>query len=191
MLRHLALVLLLLVIDPRGQADYARDAITLGRTTDAALLDAFNSGYLLSPSAPIERAEIITEFRRAVMLVRERVDRGEFAVTERDVATAVEKYRGLVTFIVQLRLHPLNTYATTPSYDLYVSSGRSSKPIAADKIKRDPVYAPGSVTGLAGVRLEASFPRADIAAAPAPLLVVTDDQGNTIWQAHLDLSRFR
>lgn len=186
--RALPLVLLLFAF---VQADYARDAITLGRTTDEALFDAFNNGYMLSPSGAIERAEIITEFRRAVLLVRERVRQGVFAITERDVTTDVEKYRGLVTFVVQLRLHPLNTYATTPSYDLYVSTGRSSRPIGADKMKRDPVFAPGTRPGIAGIRLEASFPRAEIEAASAPLLVVTDDQGNAIWQAHLDLSRFR
>jgi len=27
--------------------------------------------------------------------------------------------------------------------------------------------------------------------ASAPLLVVTDAQANVLWQAHLDLSRFR
>jgi len=188
LVRAIALVLL---VSQVAQVDYAREAITLGRTTDAALYDAFNSGYLLSPSGPIEHAEIITEFRRAVMLVRERVDKGQLAITERDVATAVAPYRGQVTFVVSVRFNPLNTYAKTPSYDLYVSTGRSSKPLGAEKLKRDPIFAGGPGSGLAGVRLEASFTRAEIESAPAPLLVVTDEQANVLWQAHLDLSRFR
>jgi len=188
LVRAIALVLL---VSQVAQVDYAREAITLGRTTDAALYDAFNSGYLLSPSGPIDHAEIITEFRRAVMLVRERVDKGQLAITERDVATAVAPYRGQVTFVVSVRFNPLNTYAKTPSYDLYVSTGRSSKPLGAEKLKRDPIFAGGPGSGLAGVRLEASFTRAEIESAPAPLLVVTDEQANVLWQAHLDLSRFR
>lgn len=188
LLRAITLVLL---VSQAAQVDYARDAITLGRTRDPALYDAFNTGYLLSPSGPIERAEIITEFRRAVMLVRERVDKGEMAITERDVATAVTPYRGQVTFVVNVRFNPLNTYAKTPLYDLYVSTGRSSKPLGAEKLKRDPIFAGGPGSGLAGVRLEASFSRAEIESASAPLLVVTDEQANVLWQAHLDLSRFR
>jgi hypothetical protein len=184
--RAIPLMLLLL-----AQADYARDAITLGKTPDGALFDAFNSGYQLSPAAPIESAEVITEFRRAVMLVRERAEQGQLAITERDVATAVTPYRGKVTFVVKLRFNPLNTYTKTPFYDLYVSTGRSSKPLGAEKLKRDPIFAGGPGSGLSGVRLEGSFTRADIESATAPMLTVTDEQANVLWQAHLDLSRFR
>ena len=61
---------------------YARDALALGRTRDDALFESFNKGYSLAVSDIIEAAEVITEFRRAVLLVRERTMQGDYVVTD-------------------------------------------------------------------------------------------------------------
>ena len=50
--------------------------------------------------------------------------------------------------------------------------------------------APASA-GMIAVRLTASFPRADIESAPQPALVVTDDRAEILWQARVDLGRYR
>jgi hypothetical protein len=176
------------------QPDSARDALSLGRTHDQALYDAFNAGYRLTPSGIVDGVEIITEFRRAVLIVREHALQGEYSFTANDLATALTPYRGTVTFVVQVRLHPLNTYAAPPAYDLYVRTGPQSKPVAAPAIKRDPVYPPGSIgpgSSMTGIRLEASFPRADIADAAEPTLIVNDEHGAVVWQTRIDLTRFR
>jgi hypothetical protein len=190
---------LLLVIAPvlaaafAAQGEALRDALVLGRTHDDALFEAFNRGYTLSPSGTIERAEIVTEFRRAVLIVRDRAQQGNFGFGADDVAKALAPDRGLVTFVVQVRLHPLNTFAREPAYDLYVSTGPRSPPIGAKVVKRDPVYPPGGAPGSAvvAVRLEASFPRAEIERAAAPVLIVTDEKAEILWQARIDLSRYR
>jgi hypothetical protein len=184
--RTIPLLVLLL-----AQADYAREAIALGNTRDDALYESFSRGYNLTLSDTIDRAEIITEFRRAVLAVHDRAQRGEFATTERDVATAIAPYQGKISVIVQARLHPMNTYVNAPFYDLYISTGPASRPIAAEKVKRDAVLAQRTSGPIVGVRLEATFPRPEIAAAPAPMLVLADDQANIVWQARLDLSRYR
>jgi hypothetical protein len=183
-----AIVLMALVL---AQADYAREAIALGKTRDDALYEAFTSGYSLTPADPIESAEIITEFRRAVLLVHERAQQGVFAISERDVVTGMAPYRGKIGVIVRVRLHPLNTYAKPPNYDLYISTGPSSRPVAPEKLAREPIFALGPNGSIVGIRLEASFPRAQIESAVSPSLVVTDDHANVLWQARLDLSRFR
>jgi hypothetical protein len=75
-----------------------------------------------------------------------------------------------------------------------VETGRTTKPLAAEPFKRDPVF-PFATTGpgspIVGVHLEGTFPRADIESAAAPMLVVTDDKANVIWKARIDLSRYR
>jgi hypothetical protein len=175
-----------------AQLPDAREALRLGRTQDEALFAAFSKGYSLSPAEPVSSAEIVTEFRRAVLIVRERALRGEFGFTEHDLEIAMKPHLGLVTFIVEVKLHPLNTYQKVPAYDLYVSTGPNSPPVAAVSARRDPVYAlggPGSA--LVGVRLEATMPSAGIAAAPAPELIVTNDAADVVWRARLDLARFR
>ena len=41
-------------------------------------------------------------------------------------------FKGQVTFIVQVRLHPQNTFLKEPAYDLYISTGPRSPPIAPE-----------------------------------------------------------
>src|SRR3954469_2777413 len=100
----------LLVVLAVAQLPYARQAIDLAHTRDDALLAAFHRGYELPVGDVLDRAEIITEFRRAVMIVREHADQGEYAFSELSLAKAMAPFDGQVTFIVQARLHPLHTY---------------------------------------------------------------------------------
>lgn len=190
MVRGLFVGILLLALSAAQMPD-AREALRLGRTQDEALYAAFLKGYSLAPAEPIAAAEIITEFRRAVMIVREHAQQGEYGFTERDLNVAMKPHLGRITFRVEVRLHPLNTYRNVPAYDLYIASGTHSPPIATDAIKRDPVYAMGDPSALVGVRLEATMPRDAIAAATAPELVVTDQNADVVWRTRIDLARFR
>ena len=185
-----AAVLLVLALT---QLTSPREIFDLGRTHDEALWDAFNRGYQLAPGDTIDRAEVITEFRRAVLFVHEEAGKGEFHITDQDLNKAMAPFAGLVTVIVQARLHPLHTYAKPPAYDVYVETSRTTGPVGAKPLKRQAVYPPGMGPGasMSGVLLEATFPRADIESAAAPTLVVTDDQANVIWRARLDLARYR
>ena len=175
------------------QPSYLPDALRLGRSQDASLYAAFTKGYELTVSAPVASAEIITEFRRAVLIVREHMLRGEVGYTDHELTGALKPYIGQVTCIVNVNLHPLNTYSKMPSYDLYVRSGASSAPIASEApIRRDPIYAmgpPGSP--LVGLRLEVTLSREQLDAARAPELIVTNENADVVWRGRLDLSRFR
>ena len=190
-----AIFVLLALAGAAPQFPQAREAVRLGRSQDESLYAAFSKGYSLSASDPVSSAEIITEFRRAVLIVREHAQQGEYGFTEHDLEGAMKPYRGLITFIVEVNLHPLNTYQKVPAYELYVSPGSGSPPVAAAAIKRDPIYAFGIPGGpgssIRGVRLEATMPRDKIAAGAAPELIVTNETANVVWRAHLDLSRFR
>ena len=184
---------ILLLLAFAAQPVYLQDALRLGRSPDASLYAAFTKGYELPVSDPIGSAEIITEFRRAVLIVREHMQRGEVGYTDHELAAAMAPYLGQVTFIVNVNLHPLNTYTKMPAYDLYVSSGATSAPIASETpIRRDPIYAlgpPGSP--LVGLRLEVTLPREKLAAARAPELIVTNETADVVWRGRIDLTRYR
>lgn len=187
-------LLVLAVFALAAQADYLREAVTLGQTRDEALFASFNKSYELAASGVLDRVEIITEFRRAVLLERDQVRQGDYTFGAAELGKAMIPFKGQVTFIVQVRLHPHNTYQKEPAYDLYVSTGPRSPPVAPKTLKRQAVYAGG--TGGPGtppqaVTLEASFPRPEIERAASPFLVVTDDKAEILWQARLDLSRYR
>lgn len=184
----MTLALALLALAPQGGS--LREAATLAHTQDDTLYAVFNKSYSLSPTGTIEAAEIITEFRRAVLIVREKA--GDQSFSDAQLEKAMVPYAGLVTIIVRARLHPMNTFIKEPAYDLYVSTGPTSPPIVPKDFKRDPIYAQGSMGApLVGVRLEGSFPRADIQAAAAPMLIVADHKADVVWQARLDLARYR
>lgn len=176
------------------QTDPLKDAAALGRTKDDAMLESFHKSYSLSPSGMIDRAEIVTEFRRAVLIVRDRVLlQGDYQFGGEALAKTLLPSKGLVTFIVQVRLHPLHAFPKEPAYDLYVGTGPQSAPIASTGVKREPVYAQGGGPGAAmvAVKLEASFSRSELNRTARPQLIVTDDKADILWQAHLDLSRYR
>lgn len=188
------LLMLLALVPPMLQSDAGRDALRLGRTSDQALYDAFNAGYELAASGPVSKAEVITEFRRAVMIVREHANQGEYGFTERDLEHAIAPYRGLVTLVVDIRLNPLNTFIKAPPYNLYIQTSPSTKPLAPRNFERTslfgvPMASPGSP--LTGLRLSGTFSVADIENAASPIVVVVDDKGDVLWTARLDLSRFR
>lgn len=184
----------LLVVLAVAQLPYARQAIDLAHTRDDALLAAFHRGYQLPLGDVLDRAEIITPFRRAVMIVREHADQGEYTFGEQALARAMAPFDGQVAVIVQARLHPLHTYAGAPAYGLYIETGPSTRPLAPKPFRRDPAYPPGMAAPgnpISGVLMEGTFDRDAIAAAKAPFLVVTDDQANVIWKGRLDLARYR
>jgi hypothetical protein len=183
----------LLLVVALAQLPYARQALDLGRTQDQALFDSFSRSYELTPGDLIDRVEIVTEFRRAVSIVHDRAAQGNYSMTPQDLAVAMKPFEGQVVFVAQARLHPLHVYSSAPSYDLYVETGPATPPLAAKPLKREPVYPPGLAPGtaMAAVRLEGTFERAAIDAAPSPTLVVVDDQGNVIWKARIELARYR
>ena len=183
----------LLLVLAFGQLPYAPQAFDLGRTQDQSLYDAFHKGYELPVAGTLDRAEIITEFRRAVLIVRDRAGRNERVLSERDLSNAMAPFEGQVGFVVQVRLNPLHTYVGAPPYEMYVSTGRATKPLAAKPMKREAVYAPGFGAGSTpvAVRLEGLFSRAGIEAASAPMLTILDDKADMLWQARIDLTRYR
>jgi hypothetical protein len=191
-IRAILIMVLLAAAAQTAPLPYARDALALGRTRDDALFESFNKGYSLAVSDIIETAEIITEFRRAVLLVRERTMQGDYVVTEATLTRDMAPHLGRIGFIVQVRLAPFNTFITPPLYDVYVSTGPRTKPLGDKALKRDPVYAlgpPGSP--IVGVRIQATFAKDEIARAPMPELIVIDDKAEIVWRARIDLSRFR
>jgi len=187
------LLLLIVLALASAQSTPTRQALDLGRTRDDALFAAFNRGYELPPSGDVYRAEIITEFRRAVLMARDKYNVGDFGMTERDMAKAMAPFEGTVAFVVEANLNPLHVYAAPPSYEMYVSTGPYTAPLAAKPLKRDPIYPPGLGLGTAfvGVRLEGTFERAELEKAVAPMLTVTDEKANMLWQARVELSRYR
>jgi hypothetical protein len=185
---------ILLAVLALAQLPPLQQAIALGRTNDDAQLIAFHRRYQLTPGPTINHAEIITEFRRAVMIVQDRMAHAQPAFSEYDLTKEMVPFDGQVTFIVEARLNPMNNYVKAPPYILYVETGKATGPLPPKPFTYDGVKAFGAIGPggpLVAVRLEGGFPRAGIAAAAAPTLVVVDDHANVVWRMPIDLTPYR
>src|SRR5436309_154602 len=179
----------LALIVPLTQADIER-AMTLARAAEAERA-RFHSRYLLPiGDATVEQIEIITEFRRVVMLTEERLRRGEYVIMQRDVEAALGGSHGKVTITARLRFHPLNVFVAAPPYEI----GLGVPPLARLDSRRTPLYAlagpnqkPGASAPLVGATVEADFDAATVGQATRPVRVMLE--GKEIVRTMVDFGR--
>ncbi len=164
-MKPVTLVALLLATSPVmalridiAHADVER-ALTLARSTDAERA-RFHAAYIQHVNtAFVERAEIISEFRRVVMMAEEEIARGDrfFAYSITRANDALQVFRRRVSIRAQVRFHPLNNYVSLPP----VTMALVGNDAALIGIKRDPVYGfsakPGDAAPLMGAAVDASF----------------------------------
>lgn len=102
-------------------ADIER-ALTIARDQDRAR-ERFHVPYIVKVNDPfVEQLEIISEFRRVVLLAEDRVRKGDraFAYSARLAANALEPWQNRVSVIARLRFHPHNAYVDVPRVDMSV-----------------------------------------------------------------------
>lgn len=81
----------------------------------------FHAPYILPLNdATVERMEVITEFRRCVLVTEEQLRLGNWMFSQgvREAREALEPWHGRVSIVLRLRFHPLNTFLDVPEYDL-------------------------------------------------------------------------
>src|SRR5215831_20530968 len=110
-MRLIAAALGVLLVSPMGGPDIER-ALSLARARDADR-QQFHRRYLVDlPGPAVTQIEIITEFRRLVIIAEEHVLRGDSMFTRglRAAEEAIKPVRGIVTIKAQVRFNPLNTF---------------------------------------------------------------------------------
>jgi hypothetical protein len=99
-----------------------RQAIGVARQADP-IRTAFHARYAVAVGdATFDRVEVITEFRRAVMMAEERVKVDSLWDVTR-AAPAIDPYRGLVSLVLWIKFPPQNLFpqpelAPLPNYEL-------------------------------------------------------------------------
>jgi hypothetical protein len=148
----------------------------------------FHRGYVFDlPGDTVTQLEVITEFRRLVMITEEHLRLGDqmFSRGSRAAEEAMAPTRGVVTFKSKLRFHPLNTYATVPGFKLALGQAGSpaTAPLAALDTKVAGEFSQAfkdragkNVTALLGATIQADIPTSRVGQAIRPLGVVLDDK---------------
>jgi hypothetical protein len=94
----------------------------------------FHRKYLFDlPGDTVTQIEVITEFRRLVMITEDRLRLGDqmFSRGVRAAEAALAPTRGMLTLKAKLRFHPLNTYADVPAVRLALGPPATSNTATA------------------------------------------------------------
>lgn len=171
-------------------------AQALARARDAER-QQFHQRYVINLKDPVvAQIEVVTEFRRLVLLAEEHVFRGDWMFTRsiRAAEDALKPTRGLITLRAQVRFNPLNTFIEPPAYAFAVGAPAPASPLGALATQLMPQYSVPfrtregrDLSSLLGVNLEANVP-ADRIGQTAQAVGVTLD-GKEIARAVIDFTK--
>ena len=182
------------------------EAISIGDSRIQSVRVLFHQPYRIHiASAPIDYIDVVTPFRRVVLVAEERARSGGRLI-QRDAFALLEGRSGQIELRVEATFHPLNTFVGVPAYDVLLRAEATTTPTDPLGIDRVPRF---------GARLEgmpATSPGGGFAASPsAPLLggtliatfdtdrlnlagvyeVVVSDEGTELARGRMDLGSMR
>lgn len=79
---------------------------------------AFHDAYTRAPGGTVRRIAIVSEYRRVVLAVEEKMRLLDRNYGVRQMTQMLVPWRGLVEVIVELQFHPQNTYIGVPLIDV-------------------------------------------------------------------------
>jgi hypothetical protein len=152
-------------------------ALTLGRAREDERA-RFHALYIQKVDAPfIERVEIVSEFRRVVLMVEEQIARGDrfFAYSSMRAVNALQVFRKRVSVVARVRFHPQNNYVGVPPVTISLIGNER----ALIGVKSEPVYAIGSgkpdeFVPILGAVIDGSFDAAALAQAKREFRIALD-----------------
>lgn len=125
---HLGLVLAVALgaLAPAGAVDAHLDpdgidhAIIFARQATRDERRTFHDGYQRLPGGAVRRISLVSEYRRVVLLVEEKMRLLDRNYGVRQMTQALTPWRGLVEVIVELQFHPQNNYVGVPLIDVLI-----------------------------------------------------------------------
>jgi hypothetical protein len=150
---------------------------------------AFHAPYIHQLDTPtVQSIEVITEFRRVVLLAEDKILRGDraFAYSSRAAAEAVKPWNNRVSVLARLRFHPLNTYVTVPNVEVILDGPNAEAAFIG--VLKEPQYAltvsPGEQAALVGATVEGVFDAALIGRTERTVVLRLD--GKPLVNTRLD-----
>ncbi len=165
MLGVVLLVVVLLVV-PMAAVDLdvtpqdVERALSIARSRDSERA-RFHAAYIRHlDTASIEKVEVVTEYRRVVLMAEERARKGDrmFGYSVSLATQAVGPWKRRVSVVARLRFHPQNNYVTVPGVDISLDGNAS----ALIGVLREPVLSlpssdPGDRLPVLGAVVEGVF----------------------------------
>lgn len=118
------------------------EALALGQSAIERDRAAFHVPYRLTVGRPpVDFIEVITPFRRVVLLAEQLARAGNRAFSQRQALESPDIGVEEIELRVELTFHPLNTYVGVPPYEVTLSGGDSAR-IEPRTFDRTPRYGP-------------------------------------------------
>ena len=144
----------------------------------------------------VTQIEVITEFRRLVLVSEEHIFRGDWLFTRsvRSGEQALAPTRGLTTIRATVRFNPLNTFITPPAYLLAMSTGvPGSAPSVLETTVTPQMSVPFKardgkmLSSMVGATLEANVPSTELGQLTRVLTVILD--GKEVARATVEFGK--
>jgi hypothetical protein len=185
------------------------EALSIGQSRIESVHDRFHQPYRLQVTRPpFDYVDVVTPFRKVVLLAEERTNLGIRGFTTREAVDALGAQAGVVEFRVEMTFHPQNVFIGVPGYDVELTSislGGRLKPAEVTRFPRfgpriegaplpAPVGTPPNLGGLvssplSGGTLVATFPVA--ALTDRVYDVVVSEMGEELARARANLAGLR
>jgi hypothetical protein len=184
-------------------------AIGIGQSSLGQTRSTFHAPYRIAiGKAPIDYMDVVTPFRRVVLAAEARLRTGSRLLTQREANEILGANLEQVDILVELTLHPLNTYIGVPLYDLLLAPLGGTIPIRPRGIDLVPRHGPR----LEGTPLTFPYPSSpQVPAGSQPLLggtliakfdgtlldaggtydLVIEDSGKELGRGRVDFRRLR
>lgn len=130
-------------VDVRLDREGIEDAIAFGRQATRDRRRAFHDAYHVAPGERVRRVSIVTEYRRVVLLMEEKMRLLDRNYGVRQMGEALTPWRGLLEVVVELQFHPQNSYVGVPLIDVLIApleTAGSPTPFVADVTERLPHF---------------------------------------------------
>jgi hypothetical protein len=135
------------------------EAIALGQSRIESARTRFHQPYRLQVSrSPFDYIDVVTPFRRVVLITEERTALGIRGFTQREATAALGNRGTILELRVEMTFHPLNTFVGVPGYEVELVSGSPPARLMAGEVTRIPRF---------GARIDAATLPA-LTSAPLP-----------------------
>jgi hypothetical protein len=159
--------------------------------------EQFHRRYVFAlRDATVTQIEVITEFRRLVLVTEEHILHGDwmFSRSVRSAEQALAPSRGMVTIRALVRFNPLNAYITPPPHLLAIgpnASGGAPSPLETRVTPQSSVPFKGGngkmLTSLVGATLEADVAAVQLGQSSRVVAVTLD--GKELARATVEFGR--
>jgi hypothetical protein len=119
------------------------EAVGIGQSRVDAVRARFHRPYRIAVGRPpVDYLEVVTPFRRMVILAEERALAGGRGFTQREAAATLGESALVVDIVVEMTFHPLNVFVGVPGYDVALVAPSSAAPLAPRAVTRTPRFGP-------------------------------------------------